>query len=265
MNLNICLFPMKIEWGNEKLNLSNLENSLQHIHPATDLVIIPETFSTGFPVGMSSDEVKRISRPADSNIIDKLKDLSKRHGFAIAGSFVCSENDKLYNRAFFVEPSGEISFADKHHLFSMAGEDKLFTSGNNRLIVRFRGWNIALFICYDLRFPVWSRNIDNYYDLLLYVANWPEVRISAWEKLLPARAIENLSYVAGVDCKGTDPKGFDYNGSSHVFDFKGNEISVFISASENNSFVYASLSKEKLEKFREKFPAFRDADTFRMI
>ncbi len=264
-NLNLCLLPLRIEWGDVKRNLSELESCLCRVHPDTDLVVLPETFSTGFPVGTTREEVSKLARNSGAETMSILKNLSARHGVALAGSVIAEEEDKLFNRGFFVEPSGEVSFSDKRHLFSMAGEDKIFSSGEKRLKVRFRGWNITLFICYDLRFPVWSRNIGNEYDLAIYVANWPEVRIDAWNKLLPARAIENLAYSAGVDCLGKDPKGFLYDGSSHIFDFKGNEISVNMENQDGTRFVYASLSKEKLDRFREKFPAFNDSDSFRFV
>lgn len=264
-NLNLCLLPLRIEWGEEKKNLSELESCLSLVHPDTDIVVVPETFSTGFPVGMTREEVRKLARKPDGETVSLLKELSSKHGVALAGSFIAVEGGGLFNRGFFVEPSGEVTFSDKRHLFSMAGEEKIFTRGEKRLKVRFRGWNIALFICYDLRFPVWSRNISNEYDLALYVANWPEVRIDAWNKLLPARAIENLAYSAGVDCSGRDPKGFEYDGSSHIFDFKGQEISVVMENPDGTRFVYASLSKEKLERFREKFPAFNDSDPFRIL
>lgn len=138
----------------------------------------------------------------------------------------------------------------------------MFSPGTRRLTVRYRGWNISMVICYDLRFPVWCRNTGSGYDLLIVVANWPQVRINAWKRLIPARAIENLAYVAAVDCRGTDSKGFVYDGSSSVVDFKGDEISV---PDHIDNIIYASLSKERLDAFREKFPAHLDADTFTII
>lgn len=263
-DLNVCLFPMSITWDDVNANLENLKKSLNFVHPQTDLVVIPETFSTGFPIGKSKDEIKTLAANTYTQTIETLKELSNKHNIAIAGTVVCVHGDKLFNRAFFVEPNGDITFADKRHLFTMAGEDKIFTAGNNRLKIRYRGWNIAMIVCYDLRFPVWSRNINNEYDILLISANWPEVRISAWNKLLPARAIENLSYVCGVDCTGTDNKGFSYDGSSMIIDYKGNEIgkTVPLADAEDQRFIYATLSRAKLDSFREKFPAWRDSDKF---
>ena len=150
----------------------------------------------------------------------------------------------------------------------MAGEDKIFSCGNKRLKIRFRGWNITMVTCYDIRFPVWNRNVSNEYDILIAVANWPEVRITAWNKLLPARAIENEAYVCAVNCKGTDNKGFSYDGSSMILDFKGNEIGKEITIEEKleNSTTPHSIMplchEQNLTVFREKFPAYKDSDSF---
>lgn len=145
----------------------------------------------------------------------------------------------------------------------MAGENKIFSPGDRRLHVRFRGWNIAMVVCYDIRFPVWCRNVNNEYDLLIAVANWPDVRIDAWNKLCYARAIENEAYLCAVNCLGTDKHGFNYDGASHAVDFKGKDIAVDL---ERNGLLlkYANLSKEKLTRFREKFPAWNDADSFKI-
>ncbi len=265
-DLNVCLFPMTISWNDVDANLDNLKASLNSVHPQTDLVVIPETFSTGFPAGKNLNEIKEIASKNYTRTIDILKELSNTNNFAIAGTMVCLDDDRLFNRAFFVEPNGDITFADKKHLFTMAGEDKIFSAGNKRLSIRYRGWNIAMIVCYDLRFPVWSRNVNNSYDILLVSANWPEVRISAWNKLLPARAIENESYVCGVDCTGTDNNGFNYDGSSMIIDYKGNEIgkTVLLPDATQQRFIYASLSRTKLDSFREKFPAWRDSDKFKI-
>lgn len=256
-DLNVCLVPMQIDWDNKELNMQRLEDIMTRIHPETDIVILPETFSTGFPVGKDKEAVRELAERNTGVTIDRIKDLAARYHTAIAGSFIADTGGSLYNRAFFIEPSGDEYFEDKHHLFTMAGEDKVFSRGYSRLKVRFRGWNLAMVICYDIRFPIWCRNRLNEYDALLVVANWPAVRVDAWKKLLPARAIENLSYVCAVNCSGTDNKGFVYDGSSAVIDFKGNDISVPV-AGEN--FVYAKLCRERLDNFRAKFPAWKDAD-----
>lgn len=250
---------MEIAWDDKETNFRNLEAALEKAHPETDLMILPETFSTGFPAGCDKEYVRTLAERNTQESIDRLKELAKRFNMAIAGTFIANSGGSLYNRAFFIEPSGDETFADKRHLFTMAGEDKVFSAGHDRLAVRYRGWNIAMIVCYDIRFPAWCRNRENEYDLLIAVANWPEVRVDAWNKLLFARAIENEAYVCGVDCCGTDPKGFKYDGSSMAIDFKGKEITV---KGQESGLLYASLSMDKLTAFREKFPAWRDADKF---
>lgn len=260
-NLNICLLPFEIKWFNKEENLRKIELLFSRLHPDTDLVVLPETFSTGFPSGKEKEEIRTLAERNTGKTIDFLKSLASRHSVAIAGSFVADTGGSLYNRAFFIEPSGEEAFSDKRHLFTMAGEHKNFSRGRERMKVRFRGWNISMIICYDIRFPVWCRNKANEYDLLIAVANWPKVRIDAWNQLLKARAIENEAFVAGVNCKGTDLEGFEYDGSSMIIDFKGKDIS----SPYMGDFIYASLSKDKLIKFRDKFPAYNDADDFSII
>lgn len=246
---------MPIKWGDKETNLTLLESSLERVHPDTDLVVLPETFSTGFPSVTDKEIVREYAERNSGETIERLKALARRYNFAIAGSFIADTGGLLFNRAFFIEPGGDEYFADKRHLFSMAGENKIFSAGTDRLKVRFRGWNIAMVVCYDIRFPIWCRCHGNEYDLLLAVANWPEPRISAWETLLPARAVENQSYVAAVNCIGSDSNNYRYNGSSGVYDFKGKEIGI-----RSGDFIYASLSAGRLFSFREKFPAWKDAD-----
>lgn len=258
-SLNVCLYPMEIAWGDKNHNLDMLGKMLEKVHPATDLLILPETFSTGCPYG-DKEEVRPLAERNSGSTIDTLKRLASRYGIAIAGSYLADTGGLLANRAFFIEPSGEEYFADKRHLFTMAGEDKILSPGNKRLKVRFRGWEIAMVVCYDLRFPVWCRNVNNEYDLLIAVANWPVARIEAWKKLLMARAIENEAYVCGVDCKGTDSKGIAYDGCTMAIDYKGNDISV--PDPDGGGFLYATLDPERLRSFRAKFPAWRDADPF---
>lgn len=261
-DLRVCLFPMEINWGDKAANLRNLEETIACVHPQTDLLILPETFSTGFPSGLDKEEVRPLAERNTGETVDLLKNLASRYKMAIAGSFVADSGGSLYNRAFFIEPNGDEIFEDKHHLFSMAGEDMVFSRGYGRLAVRYRGWNLAMIVCYDLRFPVWCRNVNNGYDALIVVANWPQVRVGAWNALLPARAIENEAYVCAVNCKGTDHGGFDYNGSSAVYDFKGYDVSVRV---DEDGLLYATLSRDRLDAFRAKFPAWRDADPFKLI
>lgn len=260
-DLKVALLPMEIIWDDKEGNLNNLQRLIESLHSETDLLVLPETFSTGFPVGKDKEEVRALAERNTGETIDLIKKLAKERHIGICGTFIADSGGSLYNRAFFIEPSGEEYFEDKRHLFTMAGEHKVFSRGYGRLSVRFRGWNLSMVVCYDIRFPVWCRNVNNEYDALIVVANWPEVRVGAWNQLLPARAIENEAYVCAVDCKGTDSKGFIYDGSSAVFDFKGKNISV---CSDDTPFVYATMSRERLENFRSKFPAWADSDSFKL-
>lgn len=258
-DLKICLYPQELIWNDKERNLKTLEETLPLVHPQTDILILPETFSTGCPYG-DKEDLRPMAERNSGPTVERLKTLASRYGMAMAGSFLADTGGLLTNRAFFIEPSGDETFADKRHLFTMAGEDRLLSRGNKRLKVRFRGWEIAMIICYDIRFPAWCRNVDNEYDLLIAVANWPIPRIDAWKKLLYARAIENEAYVCGVDCRGKDVKDIEYDGTSIAIDFKGKDISV--ADPDGHGLVYATLSLDKLNRFREKFPAYRDADPF---
>lgn len=261
-DLKLALFPMNICWDNISSNLLEISESVKSLDEDTDILVLPETFSTGFPIGKTLEEVRTIAETTQEPTLGLLKKISKERNVAICGSYIAADNDAISNRAFFMMPDGETAFADKRHLFTMAAEDKIFKNGDSRLSVEFKGWNISMIVCYDIRFPVWCRNVDNEYDLLIAVANWPEVRVDAWNKLLPARAIENEAYVCGVDCSGTDNKGFRYDGSSEVYDFKGKPVAQTRDNSIDFPFIYSNLSLDKLRSFREKFPAWKDADRF---
>lgn len=282
-DLNICVYPAEIIWDDIKANLHNLEVAIKTMHPKTDLLILPETVSTGFPSSKSKEDVLSLIRDYQQYTIDLFKYLSNSTNTAIATSLVTEVNGELFNRAYFFEPNGDVTTADKRHLFTMAGEDKVFTPGSKRLSIRYRGWNIAMIVCYDIRFPAWCRNQNNEYDLLIAVANWPEVRVDAWNSLIKARAIENLSYVAAVNCIGEDPNGIRYDGASNILDFKGKSIAVAknipdFKATESHNLgmngdvksspapmLYATLTHESLDRFRKKFPAHLDADPFRLL
>lgn len=260
--LKVCLFPMEIFWGDKQKNLESVERLFTHVHPETDLVVLPETFSTGFPSTEMQKDIAAIAEDNNGPTLTLIRKLSKQHNLAIAGSYIANVKGDLYNRSFFIEPSGDEYFSAKKHLFSPGGEDKIFKAGSRRLSVRYRGWNIAMIVCYDLRFPVWCRNRNKEYDLLIAIANWPVSRIDTWDTLLKARALENSSYVCGVNCRGIDNLGGDYNGSSHVFNYKGKDIAVEVS---DDGLLYAGLSLQKLENYRDKFPSWKDADGFQLL
>lgn len=255
--LKIATCPMKIAWADPGENIRCVETVASNIEPGTDLLVLPELFSTGFL--QDPHVVSALAEPVSGTTISALKELSHRYGFAIAGSFLCSIGDKIYNRAFFIEPSGEETYYDKRHLFSLSSEHKLFTPGTHLpAIVRYRGWNIALSVCYDMRFPVWCRNRGHQYDMMLVPANWPSSRGYAWKHLLIARAIENQAVYVGANRGGSDDFG-DYDNLSLIADGLGTVIS---SQPDANGVIYATVDRDELVKIREKLPFGNDADDF---
>lgn len=252
---------MEIKWGDKKKNLDTFKQLISHVEQDTDIVVLPETFSTGFLSPEDLDYIKETAETINGETISLIKEECVRHQFAIAGSFVSATSEGFFNKAFFAMPDGNVKFADKRHLFAYGGENKIFVPGTDRLSLNYKGWNIAMIICYDLRFPVWCRNFHNEYDILLTVANWPASRIDVWNTLLKARALENSSYVCGVNCKGIDDRGSEYNGESSLFDFKGKDLAIKLN---NVNLLYASAVKQELDNYRTKFPIWKDADQFEL-
>ena len=256
-DLRISMIQSHIIWEDREENLAYYGELLRRVSGRTDIAVLPETFTTGF-----SMEVERLADTMDGVTIPTIKGWAAKYKLAVAGSFIVREGDKFFNRAFLITPDGEEHYYDKRHLFRMAEEDSHFTAGNERTIVNYKGWNICLQVCYDLRFPVWSRNINNQYDLLIYVANWPEKRKKAWKSLLQARAIENMAYVCGVNRVGVDGNGFQFRGDSLVYSPKGKKLADTGKREEITR--TCTLSKADLVAFREKFPAWKDADIFNL-
>lgn len=255
--LRVTLLQTDIVWENIQQNLHNLHDQLICLKGRTDLVILPEMFSTGF-----SMESEKYAEPADGNTITTLAEWSSSFDIAITGSFICVENGKYYNRGFFITPDKEVFFYDKRHLFRMGDEINHFSAGNKRLILNYRDWNICLLVCYDLRFPVWSRNVNNEYDLLIYVANWPSSRRQVWDALLPARALENMAFVCAANRIGIDGNQLPYDGGSVVFSPRGELLGKVPDNTEGTTTVEISLNS--LRNFRNKFPAWKDADAFKL-
>jgi predicted amidohydrolase len=244
-----------IIWEDRDENLGYYGELLRRVKGKTDVAVLPETFTTGF-----SMNVEKLADTMDGKTVSTIKGWAEKYKLAVAGSFIAKENGNCYNRAFFITPEGEAFYYDKRHLFRMGEEDKHFTAGANRTVASYKGWNICLQVCYDLRFPAWSRNINNGYDLLIYVANWPETRKKVWRSLLQARAIENMAYVCGVNRVGIDGKGFIYRGDSMVYAPKGKKLA---DAGKREEIIRTCvLSKEELTDLRAKFPVWEDADTF---
>lgn len=254
-NLRVSMVQSHIIWEDRNENLGYYGELLRRISGKTDLAVLPETFSTGFTMN-----VEPFADEADGITVKTIKKWAADYKMAVAGSFIAKDNGKYYNRAFFITPEGDSLFYDKRHLFQMGHEDQYFTAGDKRLVVSYRGWNICLLVCYDLRFPVWSRNVNNEYDLLIYCANWPEARKKVWKILLQARAIENMSYVCGVNRVGIDGKGFTYRGDSLIISPKGKKLADAGKREEVTRTV--SLSMDEVSELRSKFPAWKDADDF---
>jgi omega-amidase len=252
--MKIALIQSPLSWENPKTNRDYFEEEINGLTQEVDLIVLPEMFSTGFT--MQPQEVAEIMH---GETVLWMQALAKAKYLAITGSLVVKENGNFYNRLLFVFPSGEIQFYDKRHLFTLAGEDKIYTAGEEKLIIKYRGWKICPLICYDLRFPVFARNVEDY-DLLIYVANWPKVRINAWDALLKARAIENMCYTIGVNRIGIDNNDLEYDGHSQVINYLGDYILKPLEDAKGIFII--ELNKEELVSARKKFNFLNDQDTF---
>lgn len=253
--MKIVIIQTGIEWENPGSNLLKLDRMIDDSVEGYDLILLPEMFTTGFTM-----KSFQMAERMDGVSVTWMQETARKKDAAIAGSLIIVEEGQYFNRLVFVTPGGDIACYDKAHLFSIGGENNSYSKGNSQLIKPFRGVNISFQICYDLRFPVWSRNIDNSYDLLVNVANWPKPRIGVWKTLLAARAIENQCYVAGVNRTGTDEAGNIYTGDSLLIDPMGKIIS---SADKGlNTLIKGEISMDYLSAFREKFPVWHDQDDF---
>ncbi|MDR0559798.1 MAG: amidohydrolase [Prevotellaceae bacterium] len=250
--MNVLLLQIDTKWQSPEENRRHIE-TLISAETQTDLIVLPEMFTTGFCI--SPHEV---AEKAGTVTPEWMRNVAMAKNAAIAGSIVVEENGNFYNRLYFATPDGKYASYDKRHLFSFAGEHAGYTAGTKKIIISFRGVRILLQICYDLRFPVFSRNINDY-DMIIYVANWPVPRVGAWRSLLTARAIENQCYVAGVNRTGSDP-ATKYSGGSVLLDFIGKPVAEAVSDSEEA--VSGNIDIARLNSFRQKFPALNDADRF---
>jgi predicted amidohydrolase len=271
MDLKVTLIQSELHWESATDNLVMFSEKINAITEKTDLIVLPEMFNTGF-----SMQSELLSETMEGETVAWMLAQAKKTDAAIVGSLIVAADDTFYNRLIWVEPSGEIQTYDKRHLFRMANEHAHFTGGTERLIITYKGWRICPLVCYDLRFPIWARNkklsvdknrtaeqpehSETAYDLLIYIANWPEVRKTPWRKLLEARAIENQCYVVGVNRVGLDGKSFSYSGNSVVVDPKGEPISHL--PESQNCTETMSISLDELNAFRSIFPVGMDADEF---
>ena len=253
--MKIALIQAPLLWENPKQNRKYFEEKINSIAETIDLIVLPEMFTSGFTMNP-----KAVAESMQGETVLWLQALAKAKNSAITGSLVIEENGNFYNRLVFVLPSGAIKTYDKKHLFTLAGEDKAYTSGTQKMLIEYQGFKICPLICYDLRFPVFARNTEEY-DVLIYVANWPKPRINAWDALLKARAIENMCYTIGVNRIGEDPNKHHYPGHSQVIDELGNYL---IEPQEIKGVFITTLNKNSLEANRQKFGFLNDRDAFTM-
>ncbi len=252
--LKVALIQTDLIWENPEKNRENFSKKFKNLSEDVDLTILPEMFTSGFTMN-----AKAIAETMQGDTVTWMQQMASKHNTAIVGSIVVTEDNKFYNRLLFVTPNGTLQYYDKRHTFTLAGEDKVYSTGIKKLIIDYKGWKICPLICYDLRFPVWSRNTEDY-DVLLYVANWPKPRIAAWDALLKARAIENMSYCIGVNRVGVDGLDIEYSGNSAVYDLFGNEISNIEPNKEQIEII--TLQKEHITRYRDKLKFLDDRDDF---
>jgi predicted amidohydrolase len=259
--LKVHYIQSDLHWQSVEANLASLEESIWRIEGESDLIILPEMFSTGF-----SMEAKALAEPMNSKTFRWMKQQAAQTHAMVMGSYIVQEKGNYFNRLFAVAPDGQYHTYDKRHLFALAGEDGPYTQGIEKLVFEWRGWRICPMICYDLRFPVWARSEKRAtlyeYDLLVFVANWPSPRIHAWDVLLQARAIENIAYVIGVNRVGFDENGHEYTGHSAIIDYTGK---LLCQHEDDAAIGSAELDPEMLNKFRNRFPFQADADRFQLL
>ena len=246
-----------LRWEDKEANLAHISSLLSLAGKDTGLVVLPEMFTTAFSMDPS-----RLAETMEGPTVLWMKEKSSSGGFALCGSLIIMEGDKFYNRLLLITPQGEVTYYDKRHLHSMSGEHTVYSRGQERVIRSYREFNFNLQVCYDLRFPVWSRNRGDS-DVIIYSANWPVVRSQVWKALLVARAIENQCYVIGVNRVGTNPDGTSYSGDSVIISPKGETIASLEPFAEG--VVSAELSREALDRYRADMPIWRDADPFTLL
>ena len=253
--MKIAILQTMLSWENPGENRALLQNKINAILQKVDLIVLPEMFTSGFTMNPKS-----VAETMQGATISWLKEVAKKRNCALTGSLVIEENGNYFNRLVFVFPNGDIQQYDKRHLFTLAGENQVYKAGIEKLIVEFKGFKICPLICYDLRFPVFSRNVKDY-DVLIYVANWPKPRINAWDILLKARAVENMSYVLGVNRIGLDANNHQYIGHSQAIDFLGNYM---LEPQETDEVFIIELNKEKMLETRGKLAFLNDIDEFQI-
>ena len=252
--LSIALVQADLHWENVTANLATFEEKLAALPEPVDMIVLPEMFNTGFTMNTT------LAEPMNLTTTRWMKQIARQHDALVVGSFAVNDGGKFFNRLLCVRPDGTYAQSDKRHLFRMGEENNHYTAGNTRLTFEWKGWKLCPLVCYDLRFPVWSRNLQSDpYDILLYVANWPARRAHAWNTLLEARAIENQCYVVGVNRVGTDGNGLEYRGDSVALDYLGEPVAM-LTSQVTEKIIH--ISKTDLALYRRSFPALSDADDF---
>ncbi len=257
--LSIAILQPDTIWENKEDNLTQLTihiDKLKEEHPVIDMIVLPEMFTTGFTMNP-----EQFAETMEGATIEWMREIAVEQELAICGSLIIRENKKFYNRFVFVKPNGEVEFYDKKHLFSHAGENENYTAGTKKVTMEYKGWKINPFVCYDLRFPAWCRN-TNAADIMIFVANWPQTRIGHWQKLLPARAIENQCFVIAANRVGLDFNNLYYNGQSAAYDSMGNTI---VNMNDNLGYTLFTINKADLSATREKIPFLKDKDRFEFL
>lgn len=255
--LTIALIQTSLHWENPNANRVHFQKKIEALTQQPDIVFLPEMFTTGFTMNPAP-----FAETMQGQTISWMQTMAQKINSALTGSLIIKENNQYFNRLLFVTPNGKIEKYDKKHLFSYANEDKHYAPGNEKKTIHYQGWKLCPFICYDLRFPVWSRNTNNY-DVVFYLANWPKSRIQAWDALLPARAIENMAYCVGVNRVGIDGNNVEYIGHSNVFDPLGNNLINPINTTKDSP-RFATLEKKQLQNYSSKYPFLRDSDSFKL-
>jgi len=254
--MKVALLQYPVVWAGIQENLRLTELRLQQIAGQADVAVLPEMFTTGFCTNQP-----HMADTMDGTTIKYIKRWAKSYNLAIIGSFMCTDNGKLYNRGFFANPDGNVDFFDKRHLYPSRGESELFTPSTERKIITYKGVKFCVLICYDLRFPVWSRNASGFdYDILVYCAEWPDVKLKAWDAMVASRCIENQCYLVAVNCVGEDGLGLHYKGHSVAYDTRLEPLVSFMDNEEGTKI--ADFDMERLAHYREVLPLWKDSDSF---
>lgn len=253
-DLTVTIIQSDLAWENPQKNRDTFSEKIESIKEKTDLIVLPEMFTTGFTLN-----AEPLAETENDTTLKWMIEKAQSKNTNVIGSFIVNENGKYFNRLYWVQPDASYLSYDKRHLFRIADEHKVFSAGEKRIISELKGWKILPLVCYDLRFPAWARGPKKEYDLIIYIANWPESRSSIWRLLVPARGVENQAYAIGVNRVGIDGTGKTYRGDSAIFDPIGN---IIVQEAYKEGIFTETLSWNQLDRYRKKFPVWMDSDTF---